>query len=191
MLKIPRRFWTSFDDFCFLTQDKKADLLDGVIWMAAPEMTHTNELWGRLMRWMYDYIEKSSLGDLYGSKVAFRFNEFNAPEPDLAFVAKERRRMRRPNHINGVPDLIAEIVVPDSIERDYDTKRRIYERHGVCEYWIVDEIDRKIVLLRLTGQGKYRKIRAKNGVLRSEVIRGFWLKPESLWQPPKRAMQAC
>ena len=40
--------------------------------------------------------------------------------------------------INGVPDLIVEILSPSTAKRDKNEKFRLYEKFGVKEYWIVD-----------------------------------------------------
>ncbi len=74
-----------------------------------------------------------------------------------------------------------EIVSPESVDRDYHKKRALYERAGVAEYWIIDEDIRKVTLLRLGRNGKYREIRPVKGILRNQVIKGFWLRPEWLW----------
>ena len=38
---------------------------------------------------------------------------------------------------------------------------------------------------RLDAGGKYKDVRPRKGVLRSEVLPGFWLRPEWLWQEPR------
>src|SRR5262249_376737 len=82
----------------------------------------------------------------------------------------------------GGPDLAVEIVSPDSVDRDYVKKRALYERSGVDEYWIVDEVEQRVILLRLDAKGKYREVKHQKGVLRSKVLPAFWLRPEWLWQ---------
>ena len=77
-----------------------------------------------------------------------------------------------------------EIVSPESVERDYETKRELYQNAGVEEYWIVDEVEQKVTLLRLAANGKYREVRPKKGELHSQVVPGFWIRPEWLWQEP-------
>ena len=41
-------------------------------------------------------------------------------------------------HVSGVPELVIEIGSPGTRKRDETLKRRLYERTGVTEYWIVD-----------------------------------------------------
>jgi Uma2 family endonuclease len=80
--------------------------------------------------------------------------------------------------------LAVEIVSPQSDDRDYVKKRKLYERFGVPEYWILDEIEESVLWLQLGSKGKYKEIKPKKGILRSVVLPGFWLRPEWLWQKP-------
>jgi Uma2 family endonuclease len=141
----------TFDDFCALVrEDQKADLIDGVIYMASPENTDANELFMWLGGVMDLYAEEKDLGKVYGSRVACRLDEKNGPEPDLVFVRKKRLHKVHRGFIEGPPDLAVEIVSPDSVERDYKKKRTLYEQARIPEYWIIDEIEETVTLLRLT-----------------------------------------
>ena len=175
----------SFDDFCSLVGDgEKADLIDGVIYMASPDNTDANALFVWLLRLLGDYIDLKKLGKLYGSRVAFRLGEGHAPEPDIAFVRRTRLHLVRRGFVNGPPDLAIEIVSPESLDRDYTEKRQQYREGGVLEYWIIDEIVQKVSWLRLTSNGSYREVKPRDGALHSQVLPGFWLRPEWLWQVP-------
>jgi Uma2 family endonuclease len=45
-------------------------------------------------------------------------------------------------HVRGAPELVIEIASPSTRKRDETIKRRLYERAGVAEYWVIDpEID--------------------------------------------------
>jgi Uma2 family endonuclease len=175
----------TFEEFCVVVKDdQKADLIDGVIYMASPENLEANELFGWLFRLIGDFVEEKDLGMINGSRVAFRLAEHQSPEPDIAFIRKDRLNLRHPTFVGGAPDLAIEIVCPESVERDYERKRKQYQDAQVLEYWIVDEMDQKVTLLRLDLKGRYREIRPRKGVLHSEALPGFWLRPDWLWQSP-------
>src|SRR6516165_10065172 len=161
----------TFDDFCLLVKDgQKADLINGVIYMASPDNTDANDLFVWLLRLLGDFVEEKDLGKVYGSRVAFRLGESHGPEPDIAYVRKERLHLVRRGYVNGPPDLAVEIVSPESVERDYDDKRTQYQQAGVAEYWIIDEMEQKVTLLRLGRGRRYREVRPRSGELHSQVV---------------------
>jgi len=175
----------TFEDFCeIISEDQKADLIDGVIYMASPENTDANKLFLWLAAIMDSYALRKKLGEVYGSRVALRLDKKHGPEPDIAFVLSEHLDRVKRGHVAGAADLAVEIVSPDSVERDYYDKRELYQKYGISEYWIIDEMDQSVQLLRLK-KGKYREVRPKKGELHSEVLSGFWLRPEWLWQQPR------
>jgi Uma2 family endonuclease len=173
----------SFEDFCWIVEDgQKADLIDGTIYMASPDSTDADELFGWLRSLLLLYVNQMKLGRVFGSRVAFRLDELNGPEPDIAFLRNARKSQIRRGFVLGPPDLAIEIVSPDSIERDYERKRILNEAAGVREYWIIDDFEQKVTVLRLDGKGKYRDIRPRKGRFHSLVISGFWLDASWLWQ---------
>lgn len=185
MATVPRADVYTFEDFCSLVPDgQKADLIDGVIYLASPDNTDAADIFGLLYALFYAYVQMKSLGKVSGSRVAFRLNDRNSPEPDLAFVRKDREHLIERSFVNGRPDLAVEIVSPDSVERDYEQKRKLYQQTGVPEYWIIDEMERTVSLLRLGPRGKYREVKPRKGVFHSEALEGFWFRPEWLWQEP-------
>src|SRR5438876_6387825 len=106
----------SFDDFCFLVrEDQKADLIDGVIYMASPDNTDANELFVWFVSLMYDFAQVRDLGKVYGSRVAFRLDDKNGPEPDIGFVRKKHLARVKRGYVEGAPDLAVEIVSPESV----------------------------------------------------------------------------
>ncbi len=181
-----RRGSYTYEDFCALIrEDQKADLLNGVIYMASPENIDANDLFGWLFAVLSIYAEERNLGRIFGSRVACRLDNHNAPEPDILFVSHEHDDRVHRGGVEGAPDLAIEIVSPESVERDYEDKREKNQRFGVSEYWIIDEEEKSVLLLRLGAQGRYREVKPRGGVLRSAVLAGFWLDPNWLWQQPR------
>lgn len=175
----------TYNDFCAIVlDDKKGDLIDGVIYLTPPESPRENELFGWLLTVIGVYARKKKLGKVFCSRVACRLDDMNAPEPDILFVAQENRSRLHSGGVEGPPDLAVEIVSPESVERDYDKKRRQYQRFKIPEYWIIDEHERKVMLLRLDARGKYREVAPRKGIFHSQALEGFWLNPEWLWRRP-------
>ena len=76
-----------------------------------------------------------------------------------------------------------EIVSPDSIARDWRDKYHAYEAAGVPEYWVIDRPSQRLVAYRL-GDNGYELIPESDGVVRSAVLPGFFIRPKWLWQDP-------
>lgn len=49
------------------------------------------------------------------------------------------------------PDLVVEVLSPSTASHDHARKRRVYERAGVGEYWLVHPVDRMVTIYRLEG----------------------------------------
>ena len=175
----------TFEDFCSIVPDgQKADLIDGVIYMASPDNTDADELFGWLHALMLIVAMEKELGRIFGSRVAFRLDDYNGPEPDIAFVRASRLRHVRRGFVFGHADLVLEIVSPDSVKRDYEKKWALYERAGFREYWIVDPLEKKVTVLRLDTTGNYREVPPRKGRLHSQALKGFWIDPSWLWERP-------
>ena len=86
-------------------------------------------------------------------EVDVRLSTHDVVRPDLSGW----RRERLPNPwgrlpVEVVPDWICEIVSPHNAAHDRVTKRRLYARHAVPFYWIVDPAARTLEALRLEGE---------------------------------------
>jgi Uma2 family endonuclease len=177
----PRTGDLTFDDFlAIVSESEKADLLDGVIFMASPESTDHNDLGLWLCTLMREFAEQLNVGKVYYSRVAFRITTKRGPEPDIAFVAKKNLHRVKKGFVAGPPDIAVEIVSPDSVERDYVTKRAIYEKAGVREYWIIDPDKRTATFLRRTG-GEFQEVKPEGNIFESSVLGGFRFDVRWLW----------
>ena len=94
------------------------------------------------------------IGRLFHAPFDVLFSHFDVVEPDLLYLSNARAaEALTPQHVRGVPELVIEIGSPGTRKRDETVKRRMYERTGVSEYWVVDpEID-TIRVYRREGDG--------------------------------------
>jgi Uma2 family endonuclease len=181
----PKRI--TFDEFCELVKDgEKADLIDGVVYMASPDNLEANSLFVWLITLIHNFIELKDLGaKTFGSQVAFRLGKYASPEPDIGVVLSDRLNLLHRGYVDGPPDLALEIVSPESVDRDFKKKRKLYQSAGVREYWIVDEIENEVSLLQLGASKRFRRVRPRQGRLDSKVLPGFYLQADWLFQQPR------
>lgn len=71
-----------------------------------------------------------------------------AMQPDLLFVREENHAILK-DVIRGSPDLVVEILSPSTADKDRGLKMETYARHGVGEYWIVDDEFPRVEIYRL------------------------------------------
>ena len=61
-------------------------------------------------------------------------------------------------NIQGAPALVVEVLSKSTRKRDAQTKRRLFERSGVREYWLVDpELD-AVQVFRPTPEGRLARV---------------------------------
>jgi len=165
-------------------EDTRAEYVDGMVVLHSPASQSRERINVFLITLLQLYVDHHRLGTVFGSNFQLRLRPGLRRIPDLAFVSKDRRDIVQETHIEGAPDLVMEVASPDSLVRDWREKYFEYEKAGIREYWIIDPQAKRIDLYHLTEQGGYEVVVPEEGVLYSQVIPGFWLRPEWLWQEP-------
>ena len=158
----------------------KSDLIEGVFVMASPASFEHGDLQGFLLATMRVFVNKRRLGIVQGENIAYRLNQDNVYQPDVSFLSRERLHLAGEVYVDGPPDLAVEVISPSSRQYDLVEKRINYARFGTREYWTIDPIERSANVYELV-QGEWVPIRAEEGVLRSKVLDGFWLRLEWLF----------
>lgn len=174
------------EQFYALVHDgQKADLIDGVIYMASPDTMVNDQIAGFLSRLIGGYIEARNLGGrVFGSRFAFTLSPIRAPEPDVAFVSQARLHLVHSHGMKGGPDVAVEVVARDSRQRDYQEKKQLYQDAGVSEYWLIDPLQRRAEFYRLAS-GLYELAPfEQNRLFRSTALPGFYLDVEWLFADP-------
>jgi Uma2 family endonuclease len=166
--------------------EQKSDLIEGVFVLASPASFEHEDLmmfFGTALRL---FVNKHRLGVVLGSNAAYRLNDENVYQPDVSFLSSQRRHLAGEVYVYGAPDLAVEIISPSS--RQYDSVEKLvnYGRYGVQEYWLVDPLARTIMLYG-NVRGQLVAIPAQEGVLRSRLLPGFWLRTVWIFPPAGEA----
>jgi Uma2 family endonuclease len=118
---------------------KRYEAIDGDLYVTpAPSRRHQ---WvsGNLERALCRLLQDPGHGWVYHAPIGVEFPETEeGAQPDIIFVSKARAEILVDEGIRGTPDLVVEIRSPTTAERDRTIKRKLYQRQGVAQYWIVD-----------------------------------------------------
>jgi Uma2 family endonuclease len=135
----------TYDDFVHFPDDgKRHELIDGEHYVTpSPRLRHQVIL-GNLFVMIASWLEDHPIGRVFLSPLDVVMSNVDIVEPDLLYLSNARAAATLTElHVRGVPELLVEIASPGTRRRDDGIKRRLYERAGVTEYWIVDpDVDR-------------------------------------------------
>lgn len=152
-----------------LTPDDRTELIEGeIIDMPPIGPTHASVvvlLTKRLVRTVGDAVEVRA-------QQPVRFMPRSEPQPDFALVVAKPGGYRQSHPVAG--DILLLIEVSDSTLRyDLDVKARLYAKHGVPEYWVVDLVDNRVWRHRRpSGQGYAQRDEIDEGALELPVGAG-------------------
>lgn len=136
---IPSPPRTLLEVYQSLPEGTLAELINGQIYMSPSPTNQHQRILKKLLRIIDAFIENDELGELFIAPSDIYLDEdSNAVQPDLYFISTSNPitiDQAKPNY--GVPDLVIEILSSDE-KHDKITKKELYEKFGVKEYWIVD-----------------------------------------------------
>ena len=183
----------TLDEFLAMGEtDGKWELDDGVLYIA--ESTNRDHQF--LMRRFSHHIEEClwsvhpPLGELHHEMTTILSRaRHRAPEPDLVVILAGRRDIAGSVHVEGVPDLVVEILSTDR-RRDLTRKRAMYADSGVPEYWIVDPRADTVTQLELRAGGYItRAVRDANATLTTPLLPELAIPLGRIFRHPYRPEQ--
>ena len=173
----------TYDDYCQLPSDIRAEVLDGELLMcASPNLRHqriSRQIEIPLCHW----VEEKGLGEVLYAPMDVVLSQYDVVQPDILYVSRERFSILMEKNIQGDPDLVVEILSPGDEKRDTIRKKKIYEKHGVKEYWIVDSMAETITVFCLNGGLFVEKaVYQKGQILESKILPEFSLRLEQVFK---------
>lgn len=161
------------DDYLAAPDDgHRYELINGVVCMSpSPSRPHQKVI-GEIYLQLANFLARHPVGEAI-VEVDVRLAEDLVYRPDVVFVSAQKAA-HCGARITVVPDLVVEVISPDSRRYDHETKKGDYERCGVREYWLVDPEKREFVFYRLEN-GRYISVPASGDTIASQVISGFEL----------------
>lgn len=173
----PRSTRFTYEDFLLFPNDgKRHELIEGDHFMTPSPTTKHQRVSGNLFNALANFLKSRRDGEVFAAPYDVILSDEDIVEPDLLFISATRAAIITEKNVQGPPDLVVEILSDGTRKLDEVVKRKLYERYGVREYWVVDPDLETVKIHRQTDQGYVRAAelaREANDVLTSPLLQGF------------------
>ncbi len=148
----------TYEDYLLFPDDgKRHEIIEGEHYMTPSPTTKHQRILGKLFRILSQFVDERKLGEVLVAPCDVIFSDLDVVQPDLLFVSTEKGHLVTEKNIQGAPDLLIEILSDATRKTDEIIKRKLYERHGVREYWIVDPELETVKVYRTSPEGGYTR----------------------------------
>ena len=163
----------SADAFLALTPDGyRYELIDGVVRMSPSASFPHQLIAAEIVIQIGAFLKDHPIG-VVATDVDIRFADDRVYRPDVIFL-DSGKAARCGDRVTEMPDLIVEVVSPDSRDHDTRVKRTHYAQAGIGEYWVIDPIQEQMTFLQLRA-GQFVELTTQRGSFESPALPGFQL----------------
>jgi Uma2 family endonuclease len=119
-----------------LPESSYAEVIDNVLYVSEPTTIYHQATSDTLLFDLMKYVRKNKLGEVRSCPGVFR--KGTVVIPDLVFISRDNKKIvKKREGLYGPPDLVIEVLSPSTKYKDIGTKKELYERMRVREYWTV------------------------------------------------------
>ncbi|HEY2294955.1 MAG TPA: Uma2 family endonuclease [Thermoanaerobaculia bacterium] len=132
--------WT-YADYRRLPDDgKRYEVIRGYLYVSPTPPTSHQRALGRLLLKLDDFVLDHGSGEILLGPIDILLPEGIAEpvQPDLVFIRAGEEPGKWAQNFQGVPDLVVEVLSPDTRQYDLGTKLDAYLEAGVPEVWFAD-----------------------------------------------------
>lgn len=168
----------TYADLCAMPEDRlRHELIDGVHYVSPSASERHQRIVVEILAALHRYLSEHPSGRVYVSPLDVVLSDHDVVEPDVLYLTKAQAATQTGIHLHGAPALAVEVLSPGSRTMDLDLKRRVYDRFGVQEYWIVDPTRDAITVHRRSAGGPLtvaaELTRAAGDSLSTPLLPGF------------------
>jgi len=181
-LDLSKRY--TFADYLTWIDDKRRELIDGFVKLMTPAPLSIHQIVSvNLTGILWNYFRKKKCKvfdapfDVRLPKNGEKENDsiYTIVQPDICVICDPSKIDRR--GCLGAPDFIIEIISEGNSKHDVETKFKLYEQHGVREYWMVYPEAKSVHTFVLNDNGKYENagIYAEDSKAKVNIFEDFYI----------------
>ncbi|MBI5140594.1 MAG: Uma2 family endonuclease [Nitrospirae bacterium] len=172
----------TYEDYAALPDDKRYELIEGELIMTPPPIIRHQMISGEVDFAIRSFVRQRRSGRVFSAPTDVVLDNDVVVQPDVLFISNERAGIIGEANIQGAPDIVVEIVSESSAHIDFGRKKRLYDRYGVAEYWIVIPDAEAVEVFSRTEKGlvlsrRYEKWES----LESGLLAGFRMELSELF----------
>ena len=169
----------TYEDYEKLPEGAPYQLIGGELIMTPSPMPYHQIIARNIGFELLKFNEQRRLGEVIFAPLDVYLSETETYQPDIIFISKDRLNIIGEKKIEAAPDLVIEILSPSTAYYDLRHKKRIYEKSGVKEYWIVDPMEKGIeVYENVNGEFKVFSQAQEKDRVKSKLLDGFEVEME-------------
>ena len=178
--------WTEERYFAEAPETRIWEFIDGELIVHSPANTLHQRLVHFLTFLLSGFVQERELGEVFNGPAVLHLRAGVNTEPDMFFISRERLASVSLPFVEGLADLVIEVLSPSTRSYDLVDKARVYLEGGVKEYWVIDPRRRQVyfhTVMPSDSIGWEVQVQ-ESGRLFSLAVPGFWIDVDWLWQEP-------
>lgn len=166
--------WT-VDDYLLLGEMSTfCELINGELIMSPSPTPYHQIVVGNL----YDILKaysKQQKDFVFFAPMDLYIDRKNVFQPDLIYVTNASKNIISERGIEGIPDIVVEVISPSNVFSDRNRKKKTYQEIQVGEYWIIDPANKTFEIYHKDQKDKDNPILylVEEGVISSGILPGL------------------
>ena len=165
------------------TRHERLELIDGALFVTPSPTPLHQFVSGRLQFQFKQKALELGFGLVVNAPLDVRLAHDTIVQSDLIFVLPDRRPVVTVVRVEGAPSLAVAILSPSTRAVDRTTKREVYARYGVPEYWLVDMEARTVTVCSDLDRGRYNVERMTSDTVAPAIVPGLSVDLTDLFAP--------
>lgn len=142
----------TYEDYLDLPEDgKQYELIEGELTLNPAPVPRHQWIVLNIAGELRTYHLYNRAGTVFSAPVDVVLADDVVVQPDVVVICHDRMSILAETNIQGAPSIVVEVLSDRTRRKDEIIKRKLYERYGVGEYWIVDPAIETVKIYRREG----------------------------------------